>query len=80
MKSSPTVSIDIFIERSRHYARLTRMVSTDMRDLHALRTAYTWVTDHSGQDSKDLKDAIESMEHNILFALHYHGYDVGRDE
>ena len=80
MKSAPNVSIDIFIARSRHYARLTRMVSTDMRDLHALRAAYTWVTDHSGQDSKDLKDAIEMLEDSILSTLHFHGYGVGRDE
>lgn len=80
MKSAPNVSIDIFIARSRHYARLSRIVSTEMRDLNALRAASVVIANHYGQDSKDLNDAIEAMESNILYTLNFHGYGVGCDE
>jgi hypothetical protein len=68
-----------FTAEARFYACLAREISRDMRDLNALRAAYTYMTEHTGREAEDLKDAIESLEECIVLNLHVNGYGVNHD-
>jgi hypothetical protein len=79
MKTTPRVALAIFTERARYYARMTRQISREARELEALRAAYIYMTEHTDREAQDLKDAIEALEESILLDLNCNGYEVGHE-
>jgi hypothetical protein len=75
VKSNAT-KLAVFTDRARFYQRLARQISTDLRDLEALRTAREFMIAHTGGDTEDLRNAIESLEESIVLDLQVNGFII----
>jgi TPP-dependent pyruvate/acetoin dehydrogenase alpha subunit len=72
MKSN-AAKLASFTDRARYYQRLSRQISREMRDLDALRTAYTYMTEHTIGEYEELKAMIEALEEAVVLDLQING-------